>query len=70
MIAEGDDVVAEFAGNAVTSEGTRYDNEYCMIFTLENGRISFSHEYFCTKLADEVLWPIVAKLPFADAIGG
>ena len=35
--AEGDDVVAEFVGNAVTSEGTRYDNQYCMIFTLENG---------------------------------
>lgn len=70
LFAEGDDVAAEFVGNAMTSEGTRYDNQYCMLFTLENGRISLTHEYFCTKLAEEVLWPIVAKSTLADAIEG
>jgi hypothetical protein len=31
-----------------------------MVFTLRDGKIKHVNEYFCTKLADEVLYPVVA----------
>jgi len=62
VTAEGDRVVVEFEGNAMTSEGKPYCNQYCMVFTLRDGRIQKVHEYFCTILADEVLWPLVEKM--------
>lgn len=61
VIAEGDAVVVEFEGDALTCEGKPYRNQYCMVFTLADGKIVRSHEYFCTKHAEEVLWPVVAK---------
>ena len=62
VTAEGDRVVVEFEGNSVTTEGKPYCNQYCMVFTLRNGLILQVHEYFCTKLADEVPWPLVEAL--------
>jgi uncharacterized protein len=62
VIAEGERVVVEFEGNAVTCEGKPYCNQYCMVFTLQKGKIKQVNEYFCTKLADEVLYPVVAAL--------
>jgi ketosteroid isomerase-like protein len=62
VTAEGQRVVVEYEGNAVTSQGKPYCNQYCMIFTLSDGKISQIHEYLCTKLADEVLYPVVAAL--------
>ena len=62
ITAAGQRVVVEFEGNAVTCEGKPYRNQYCMVFTLQDGRIKQVNEYFCTKLADEVLWPAVAAL--------
>ncbi len=59
VTAEGDRVVVEWEGNATTSDGQTYNNQYCMVFTMRNGRILKVNEYFCTKLADEVLWPLV-----------
>jgi len=60
VTAEGQRVVVEFEGNAMTCEGKPYANQYCMVFTLQDGRIKQVNEYFCTKLADEVLYPLVA----------
>lgn len=60
--AEGDRVVVEFEGNATTSDGKPYNNQYCMVFTLANGKIKQVNEYFCTILADEMLWPLVEKM--------
>lgn len=57
LIAEGDIVAAEFEGDAVTHKGVPYHNQYCMMFTLKNGRIVRTHEYFCTKHAEEALLP-------------
>lgn len=62
VTAEGNRVVVEFEGNATTCEGKPYNNQYCMVFTLADGRIKYIHEYFCTILADEVLWPLVEKM--------
>ncbi len=59
VTAEGDRVIVECEGNAVTAAGTAYCNQYCFVFTLADGRIKQVNEYFCTKLADEVLWPVV-----------
>jgi ketosteroid isomerase-like protein len=61
VIAEGDSVVVEFEGNATLANGARYDNQYCMVFTLRDGRISRVNEYFCTLLADQVLYPLIAE---------
>jgi ketosteroid isomerase-like protein len=60
VTAEGDRVAVEFEGNATLVNGAPYCNQYCMVFTLTDGMIKQVNEYFCTKLADEVLWPLVA----------
>jgi ketosteroid isomerase-like protein len=59
VTAEGDRVVVEFEGNATLANGASYNNQYCMVFTLRDGKIKQVNEYFCTKLADEVLWPLI-----------
>ena len=61
ITAEGDRVVVEFEGNATLCNGESYCNQYCMVFTLSDGRIKQVNEYFCTILADEVLFPLVSE---------
>ena len=61
VTAEGDRVVVEFEGNGVLFNAQEYRNQYCMVFTLSEGRIRQVNEYFCTILADEVLWPLVVE---------
>ncbi len=39
VIAEGDNVVLEFEGNAVLSNGTPYCNQYVFIFSFRDGKI-------------------------------
>ena len=67
MTAEEDRVVVEFEGRATASDGTPYANNYCMVFTMRGGKIARVHEYFCSKLADDVLWPLVEKMGGAAA---
>ena len=62
VTAEGDRVVVEFEGNATTRDGQAYDNQYCMVFTLADGKIKQVNEYFCTLLAERVLWPLVEQM--------
>ena len=62
VTAEGDRVAVEFEGNATTSDGKAYNNQYCMVFTLADGRIKQVNEYFCTLLAEAVLWPLFEKM--------
>jgi ketosteroid isomerase-like protein len=59
-IAEGDRVAVEFEGNAVLASGKDYCNQYCMVFTLENGLIKNVNEYYCTILADDRILPMLA----------
>ncbi len=61
VIADGDTVAVEFSGNARTVDGMPYCNEYCMVFDLAKGKIRKVHEYMCTRLAEDVLWPLVEK---------
>jgi len=62
VTAEGDRVVVEFEGNGTLINGEPYSNQYCMVFMLRDGKIRQVNEYFCTILADQVLWPLVAGM--------
>ena len=57
MIAEGDYVVVESRGDNVTKAGLRYDNQYCMVWRIENGRIVLIKEYCNSTLVERVLGP-------------
>lgn len=69
VTAEGDRVVVEAVGDAVTHDGRPYCNQYCFVCKVKDGKVIEVNEYFCTKLADEVLWPAYEAVggPAADA---
>ncbi len=62
VTAEESRVVVEFEGNAKLVNGVQYDNQYCMVFHLEDGLIKQVNEYYCTILADEKILPLLAEL--------
>jgi ketosteroid isomerase-like protein len=62
VIAEGDRVAAEFEGNSTLANGVEYNNQYCMVFTLRDGKITTVNEYYCTLLADEKILPLLAEV--------
>ena len=67
FIAEGDTVVVEAKGDNVTKTGVRYDNEYCIVWRVENGRIKDIKEYCDSALVERALGPFpAAKLPKAE----
>lgn len=70
VTAAGDRVAVEAVGDAVTAEGKPYCNQYCFVFTVKDGKIVHVNEYFCSKLADEVLWPMAEKAGGMHAIDG
>lgn len=55
MIAEDDTVVVEFNGKVTTKTGKPYNNSYCYIFRIENGKIAEITEYFDTELVSKAL---------------
>ena len=57
FIAEGDTVVVEAKGDNVTRTGVRYDNDYCMVWRVENGKIKMIKEYCDSALVERVLGP-------------
>ena len=63
FIADGDHVVVEAKGDNVTREGVRYDNDYCLVFRLEGGRIMEIREYCDSILTERAL----GKFPGAAA---
>jgi len=66
FIADGDFVAVEARGDNVTRDGVRYDNQYCMIFRIENGRIKQIKEYCDSTLVERVLGPFpAARIPDA-----
>jgi ketosteroid isomerase-like protein len=62
VTGEDNRVVVEFEGNGTLFNGETYNNQYCMVFMLRDGRIRQVNEYFCTLLADKVLWPLVSAM--------
>ncbi|SED20159.1 hypothetical protein SAMN04489727_6862 [Amycolatopsis tolypomycina] len=55
FVAEDDVVVVETQGSVATKTGQRYDNKYCFVFRVEEGRIREITEYMDTQLVAEVL---------------
>ena len=72
VVAEGDNVVVEWEGHAVLSNGAPYCNQYVFIFAFENGKIRQLNEYFCTVLADNTIYPLLAEMgnELAEGISG
>jgi uncharacterized protein len=57
FIADGDYVAVEARGDNVTKTGLRYDNQYCMVFRIEDGKIREIKEYCDSALIERVLGP-------------
>jgi len=68
FIAEGDYVVVEARGDNVTKSGERYDNQYCMVWRIENGKIKEIKEYCDSALVERVLGPFPAERKLAVAV--
>ena len=62
VLADGDRVVIEAEGNAVTADGNPYCNQYCFVMTLRDEKIVQINEYLCSALAERQLWPLVERL--------
>ena len=54
LIAEDDRVVALTKGRAETHDGTPYNNSYCQVMRIADGRIAEVTEYMDTALIDKV----------------
>ncbi|XUM19685.1 nuclear transport factor 2 family protein [Bradyrhizobium oligotrophicum S58] len=63
LIAEGDHVVVQARGRNTTADGRAYDNSYCNVLRLDNGRITEWVEYCDTLLIENVLGPPAAVMP-------
>lgn len=55
FIAEEDLVVVECQGNVTTKKGEPYNNKYCFIFRLDDGRLKEVTEYMDTELVTKTL---------------
>lgn len=51
FIAEDDYVVVECQGNVTTKKGEPYNNMYCLVYRLEDGKLKELTEYMDTALA-------------------
>ena len=66
FIADGDHVVVEARGDNLTRTGVRYDNDYCLVFRLEDGKIKEIREYCDSVLTEKALGEFpVSKMPAA-----
>lgn len=54
--ADGDTVILELTNRGKVSNGKFYENEYCFVFELENGKIRRIREYVDTQKAKEILF--------------
>jgi ketosteroid isomerase-like protein len=57
IIAADDRVVAQVSGHGITTRGEAYEQTYCMIFRLANGRLTEIIEHCDTALVERVLEP-------------
>jgi ketosteroid isomerase-like protein len=55
LIAEDDIVVVECQGRVTTKRGPRYDNRYCLVCRIVDGRIREITEYLDTELVTAAL---------------
>ncbi len=55
IVAEGDHVVVESRGSVTTKRGDRYDNQYCYVCRIRDGKLAELTEYCDTALIEAVL---------------
>jgi hypothetical protein len=61
FIAEGDHVVVEGKGDMRTKAGVAYNNDYCLIYRLKDGKIVEITEYCDSVLTENVLGKYPAR---------
>jgi uncharacterized protein len=66
FIADGDHVVVEAKGNNLTKTGVRYDNDYCLVFRLADGKIREIREYCDSVLTEKALGEFPASISAAS----
>jgi ketosteroid isomerase-like protein len=54
ITAEGDRVIIEARGSARSKAGKAYDNSYCIVITVRDGKIAQVREYLDTELVTAV----------------
>ena len=54
LTAEDDRVVIEAKGSAKAKSGQRYDNDYCIVVTVADGKIRHVREYLDSELVTSV----------------
>jgi len=54
LTAEGDIVVAQTSGTAATHDGAQYNNTYCQVIRIADGKFADVTEYLDTALIDAV----------------
>lgn len=57
ILADGDFVVVECEGDVMTISSVPYNNQYCYIFRMQDGKIREMTEYMDTALVERVLGP-------------
>jgi ketosteroid isomerase-like protein len=60
FISDDERVVMEAHGHAMTHEGRPYDNRYCVIFDIDEGKLHRIIDYVDTELVTAVLFAGVA----------
>lgn len=58
ILAEGDIVVVESKGAVRLHSGQDYDNRYCFVIEMADGKMREVREYFDTALSEAVLEPL------------
>jgi ketosteroid isomerase-like protein len=69
VAAEGDRVVGLMQGGGPTKDGHNYEQTYCEIFTIRDGKIVEMHNFFDTVLVEQCLFdnPLARpEAPLAD----
>lgn len=61
FIADGDHVAVEAKGCNLTKSGVRYDNDYCLVFRLADGKIKEVREYCDSVLTEKALGKFPAR---------
>jgi len=56
MAADENCVVGIMKGGGMAKNGVEYEQTYCQVFTMRNGKIQELHEFFDTVLAEEALF--------------
>jgi ketosteroid isomerase-like protein len=57
IIVEGDDVAVLCNGDVETKAGKRYNNSYCYVIRMRDGKMVELREYFDTALVERALEP-------------